>query len=107
MDIAPLALIGGLIYALTTFARRLLPANLNGWQAQLLSFAIGTGVVFLVSAAKVTSSVAINGTALNDYDAYSKIVLGLLATGLFAVVPNDLMKAIDNNRNSTVVSETK
>lgn len=108
MDIAPLALIGGLIFALTTFVRRVLPVELYAWQTQLISFAIGVGVVFLVAAAEITGkTVAVNSVLLSDYDTASKIVLGLLATGLFAVVPDHLMAAIDNNRSSQVRSETK
>ncbi len=102
MSIAPIALLGGLIYALTTFARRVFPVKVDGWKAQLLSFVVGLGTVFLVSASSlVGTTFKINGIALNDLDFYSKVILGLLATGLFATVPNDLFKAIDNNRDST------
>lgn len=107
MNISALALIGGLIYALTTFGRRVLPVNLKAWQVQASSFVIGLGVVFLVSAGEITGrAVRINGVLLNDFDLWSKVIIGLLATGLFAVIPADLMKALDNNRNGTITSET-
>jgi hypothetical protein len=107
MTVGILALIGGLTYTLTTFFKRLLPANLNGWQTQLMGFVVGEAVVFLAAAATITSSFQFNGTALSDLDFWSKVLVGLLGTALFAVVPADLMKSIDNTRSGAITSETK
>lgn len=107
MDVAPLLIFGFLIFFLTQFARRVLPVNLTAWQVQALSAVIGIGVtMWCQHSASTATQIDFNGVALKSLDLGSTIQFGLLSTATGAVIPNELIKAIDKFRNTTVVSET-
>jgi hypothetical protein len=58
---------------------------------------VGIAVVFLASAAKVTQGWDLNGVALVDWDWATKVMIGVQATSLFAVLPFDFKKAFDKS----------
>lgn len=105
MNVAPLALIGGLIFALTEFVTRVLAAfkiKPTALVKQSITFVVGVAVVFLIAGASITNILQINHIALAKYDVYSKVIIGLLSSGLFAVVPYNLIKAINKTTTTTV-----
>jgi hypothetical protein len=105
MDIAPIALIGALIYTLINLVRYVLGGDFNGAITIVTGFVIGIVVVMLVSQASITNGFTFNGQTLSDLDLWSKIIIGLLATSLFSVV-NDLKKAFDGTDSARVPSLT-
>jgi hypothetical protein len=112
MPIVPLALLGALVYA---FINVLKYAQARQWGAvltQVCTWAGGIAAVFLVSASKIGETIKFTtGTAtdrhsytLTTLDTMSKLVLGLLASSLFATAFNQFIKARDNNDTAATPS---
>lgn len=97
MDFGAAALIGALVYSVINFLKYVRARDVNAAGTQLCVWVAGVGVVFLASTAAVTNQFVFNGTALVHMDTGSKIIIGLMASSLFATVPHDLKKAFDNS----------
>lgn len=102
MDIAIGALIGGLVWTLTSFIRRITARDWIGVKNQSLTYGVGVVAVVLAANADLTDGYTFNGVALGDLNAFSLVILGLMVTSLFAMVPYDLTKAIDNTQSARV-----
>lgn len=99
MNIGATVLIGSLIFVLTNLVKSARGGDTNAVVTQVAAFAIGVGVIFLASAASVTSNFAFNGHLLNNLGWASKVFIGLLASSLFGAF-NKVLGAIDNTRTS-------
>lgn len=95
MDVAVLALIGATVYAGLSLVKYVRAGDTNAALTLLTGWVVGVVVVFVCSAAKLTNGFTFNHIALVDLDAGSKILLGVQATSLFAVVPYDFKRAFD------------
>jgi hypothetical protein len=101
VNIGAAALIGALVYAGINFIKYVKAKDRSASLTQIAVWALGVGVLFLAAWAKVTNTFMFNGITLEKMDTGSKIVLGLMAASLFATIPYDLKRAIDNNDSAT------
>lgn len=106
MSIAPLVMLGALLSLLLNLLKAVRSKDTNTVVTILAGMAIGVAVVFLASAALITSHhLLINGIPLNKLDAGSKVFIGLLATGLFSTV-HDITSAINNQSSPAATRNT-
>jgi hypothetical protein len=94
MAIVPLALLGATIYSLINFFKLITNKDWNGSVTMLVTWLAGIIGVFIVAASALGKGISINGTDLTAIDIWSKIILGIEATSLFAVVPYKVIAAI-------------
>ena len=105
MPIVPLALLGALVYA---FINVLKYAQAKQWGAVLTQLCVwggGCAAVFLVSASKIGETIRFTVGegedkriyTLTQMDTGSKLVIGVLASSLFATALNQFLKSHDNN----------
>jgi hypothetical protein len=110
MPIVPLALLGALVYV---FINTLKLAQAKQWGSVLTQVGVwvaGVAAVFLVGASKIGETIKFTvGQAptqkvytLTSLDTFSKLVLGLLASSLFATSYNQFIKARDNNDTAVI-----
>jgi hypothetical protein len=100
MNISAAVLLGALAFTLTDFVKSARGRDVNGVVTQVTAWAIGLIVVFLGSAAHVTSGwKVINGVRINDLDVWSKVIVGVLYSSLFGF-GNQIVSAIDGTRSS-------
>lgn len=100
MNIQSTILIGSLIYTLINLAKYLRSKEWNGAITIVTGFVIGVVVVFLASSSGIANDLVINGITLGNLDNWSKVLVGLVATGLFSSF-HDLKSAIDGSVSSS------
>lgn len=100
MNISAAVLLGAFAYTLTNFVKSLRGGDVNGMVTQVAAWGIGLAVVFLGSAAHVTSGwKLLNGVRLNDLDFASKLMVGVLYSSLFGF-GDQIISGFDNTRTS-------
>lgn len=83
MDFGQAALLIAAVYAITEFAKKVLPDKLaaNSKIVQGVSMAIAIGMVFLVATSVWANEQLIGGKPLDALDGWSKLLVGLLIGG--------------------------
>jgi hypothetical protein len=103
MDVAPVLLLGSIVYSLTQFAKGLRGALSGGdWNAPattLSAYVIGVATMFAAGTATIVGSVTINGSQIVDLSAGDKVLIGLVASSLFGAF-HDLTKALDGTQSA-------
>lgn len=77
MDFGQAALLIGAVYALTEFAKKLVP-TLDARITQVVSLVIAIGAVFLVADSVWAHEQVVGGKALDTLNAGSKVLVGIL-----------------------------
>jgi hypothetical protein len=67
----------GLVIAVTEFVKRVAP-TLPSWATPVVALIVGVGATFLVGESDYASTQLIGGIALDDANAYSKLIAGIL-----------------------------
>jgi len=67
----------GLVIAVTTFVKNVVP-TLPSWATSLIALLVGVGAVFLVAESDYASEQVIGGIPLDQANAYSKLIAGVL-----------------------------
>lgn len=101
--IAPLLLLGTLVFTFVNFLRYLSARQWSAVVTQLIAWAAGVIGVFLFRMSDFASDVRIGERTLDQLDVWSALLLGLLATSLLSTL-NELKKAVDNSDSAKVPS---
>lgn len=97
IPMVPLVALGTLVFTFVNFLKFLRARDFNAAGTQVIAWVSGVGATFLASASQVIGhGVGVGGVALNDLDAYTKVVVGMIATSVLSTV-NEIKKAIDNS----------
>lgn len=81
MDFTNALVCMALAFVLTDAVKRVIPGKIPAFVLQLLAFAIGVGVIFLVGETVWAHEQVIGKHALDTLDGWSKVTAGLLVGG--------------------------
>lgn len=96
-------IIGALSYVLWSFVRRVLSKDWSGVINMVGVWFVGIIATVLACSADIVNQYQVNGHTLSDLNGGSRIVIGLIFTSVFGMVPYDFfMKAVDSSRTSAV-----
>lgn len=100
LPVVPLVAFGTLVFTFVNALKFAAAKDFNALGTQVVAWVSGVAATFLASASTAFGGgVGVAGHSLNDLDAYSKVIVGLLATSLLSTV-NEIKKAIDNTDTS-------
>lgn len=95
MTIAPLVVLGTLVFTFINWLKFIRGRQYNSAITQVIVWASGVAAVWLVAASQFGIDVHVNSLTLRAMDSATKVVTGLLAASLLSTV-NEVKKAIDN-----------
>lgn len=90
-----LALLGTLVYKVLDALKYLRAKDTNAFITQVVSWAVGTGVLALAAASTVAGGIEVGGKAITDLNFADTLLLGS-SVASFASVGYDFRKAFDN-----------
>lgn len=103
MTIAPLVLLGALIYKFIDFLKYVMAKDWNAAGTQAVAWIAGVGGMFLFVNTTFAESHEIGGIVFARLSAGDTIFLGLMATSIFSAV-YDIKKSIDNTDSAVTPS---
>jgi hypothetical protein len=101
MSVAPLVVLGTLVFTFVNFLRFLVARDWSAVVTQLIAWASGVVAVFLVRATDFASGIKVGDKTLNQVGFWSAFLLGLIATSVLSTV-NEVKKAIDQTDSARV-----
>lgn len=97
MIVVPLALFGGLLYALINFAKNVRAGDKNAWTTQAIVWGAGVILTFLFAFSMFGDSMKITDElSLSQLDPAATLIVGLSASSLVSA-GYDVKKALDNS----------
>lgn len=100
--ILTLALVGGLVWKFIDFLKYVSAGAWTQTKTQAIVWGGGIAAIFLVAQTQFGSVVSLNGVSLLKMSGWDKVLLGFMASSLFASVPVDLKKALDVHDTASV-----
>ena len=94
MDLAPLAAVGTLVFALVNFMKYLAVRNWNGAITQLIAWTAGVVGILLIAHTVFAAAIIVGNVPLQSMNFWSQLFVGLMATSLLTTL-NEGYKAID------------
>jgi len=105
MDIVPLLFMAAMVKKAVDLLRYAFSGDVNGIITQVVAWAVGIGVVFLVAYSDLGHQVNINGASLASLNQWTWVLAGLaLSSG--AGFGADTLRALDNTDSASMPSLT-
>lgn len=99
MEFVPMLVLLAMVKSLVGLVKRAKAGDTSGALTQLLSYAVGVGVVLLFARTDFAAGLEFGGLALSGSNVFTQVVVGvaIASTANFAT---DTLKAVDNSQSA-------